>query len=210
VKHSKEWKSCKNWRVPWPKAKDQERMKGYVADNVAFAKKNPHELRVYADLKLLRCGFGWQKWWAFRIFDFWSHKLGCVVEVDGSTHNAQKDWYRDESLFRRYAIVTLRVRNGSQDDIYWASSIILKLNTWKARYKELSIGHDASRLTDRMNTSLLREYIVALGAPRSRKPLKTPHIPQKTASKPNHPRVQKMRSGKKRVRVAYRGKLNLC
>jgi len=209
MKHTKEWKSCsKLWYVPWPKGRDREKMLGYVRDNIKLAKKNPHELRVYSVLKTEFCHmkFGWQKWLAFRIFDFWSHKYGCVVEVDGATHDPIKDYLRDEAFFRRYAIITLRVRNGHQEDINWLRRVLPRLGTWKTRHRNMGIGIDATRLSEHHGVSLLKQFINSLHSESIRPNYAPEHV---LPAKKRHPRLQKISGGKKRVRIPFHRKLNL-
>ena len=54
--------------------------------------------------------------WGYRIFDFWFHRQGVVIEVDGPEHNKGYDAYRDRYNFLRSGIIVLRVRNYSAED----------------------------------------------------------------------------------------------
>jgi very-short-patch-repair endonuclease len=81
----------------------------------------------------------WQSTRGYRIYDFWSDKIGCAVEVDGPEHNKAVDEYRDEYNFRRSGIVVLRVRNYNEADLEKALSHIADLTDWKVRRAQLGI-----------------------------------------------------------------------
>lgn len=102
--------------------------------------------------------------WGYRLFDFWNHILGVVVEVDGPEHRKDYDAYRDEYAFRRSGIVVLRVRNWNEEDASAALKFIAKANTAIERKIELGIkGNDKKCRTSlaKLNypPSLLSAYL---------------------------------------------------
>lgn len=92
--------------------------------------------------KLASTGMKWtrQAQWGYRLFDFWSAKLGVAVEVDGSEHKKEYDAYRDEYNYRRSGIIVLRVRNMNEED---AQKALLEIASckedWRQRRKSMGI-----------------------------------------------------------------------
>jgi very-short-patch-repair endonuclease len=77
--------------------------------------------------------------WGYRIFDFWFHELGVVVEVDGPEHNAGYDAYRDTYNFLRSGIVVLRVRNYHEGDAAQAVVELQRECRWEDRRRALGL-----------------------------------------------------------------------
>lgn len=77
--------------------------------------------------------------WGYRIFDFWFHALGVVVEVDGPEHNAGYDAYRDKYNFLRSGIVVLRVGNFNADHAASAVANLQRECRWTDRRRVLGL-----------------------------------------------------------------------
>jgi very-short-patch-repair endonuclease len=124
----------------WPvKHEDHEYMKARQKENLLLAAKNPHEQWMK---KLLEpTGLKWtpQARWGYRLFDFWCHKLGIAVEVDGNTHNPDYDAYRDRYNFLRSGVLVLRVRNRNEQDAMKALEIIRTSGSWNERRVEMGL-----------------------------------------------------------------------
>lgn len=103
------------------------------SQNLASSKNNPNENWMQVRLARERLQFSRQSIWGKRIFDFWSHKLGIAIEVDGLEHDAQYDQYRDEYNFRRSGIVVLRVKNKCETDADKVIKIIKSEACWADR-----------------------------------------------------------------------------
>lgn len=88
----------------------------------------------------------------FRVFDFWNHKLGVAIEVDGNEHDRDYDNYRDEYNFRRSGIVVLRVRNRNEDDAYQALLAINKLTSHKLRKEAIGITGNTKAVKRNLST----------------------------------------------------------
>lgn len=118
---------------------------------------------------LLETGHTWkpQAMWGYRIFDFWCHRLGTAVEVDGKEHIKDYDKYRDEYNFRRSGIVVLRVRNFHDADKDSALVKIAALGDWRSRKKSLGIAGKTkaqrrSLASQAFIESKLDEYVATL------------------------------------------------
>lgn len=77
--------------------------------------------------------------WGYRIFDFWFHDIGVVIEVDGPEHNAGYDAYRDTYNFLRSGIVVLRVGNFDADQAAEAIAHLQQECSWKDRRRALGL-----------------------------------------------------------------------
>ena len=119
--------------------------------NVVRALKNQNENWLASILATT--GFKWtrQAVWGYRIFDFWSHKLGIVVESDGPEHNKNYDAYRDDYNLRRSGILIIRVRNRNEEDVNHALSLIKNSSTWPERREVLGLN---------VNTKAGRRHLV--------------------------------------------------
>ena len=93
-------------------------------------------------------GEGWsrQAVRGYRIHDFWSHKLGCAIEVDGTEHDREYDNYRDEYNFRRSGVIVLRVRNNNTEDIKDVLSVVPRLDEHRVRKEKLGIVGNTSAI----------------------------------------------------------------
>lgn len=71
--------------------------------------------------------------WGWRLFDFWNHKKGIAIEVDGPEHNKFKDLIKDEIEIKRSAIITIRVKNFDSDSSMRAIEKIISEKDWNTR-----------------------------------------------------------------------------
>lgn len=101
---------------------------------------------------LVSTGLQWtrQARWGFRIYDFWCHKLGVAVEIDGPEHDRQRDIERDILDDERSCIVIYRVRNFNEEDARYVLNRIGSTLWWNTR-RELAgkkpiAGADAPKL----------------------------------------------------------------
>lgn len=113
-------------------------MRERKAQNVAQAEGNAAEEWMQRLLATTHRRWTRQAIWGHRIFDFWSAELGAAVEVDGWSHDADYDAYRDEYNFRRSGIVVLRVPNFDRRGAVLALSRIARLPPLPARRRLLA------------------------------------------------------------------------
>lgn len=121
-------------KLRWPKNKQEHavmREREFV--NLARAKINPNENWMLAKLKQTPHKWRRQTRWGYRIFDFWCHRLGLAVEVDGPEHNQAYDSYRDQSVLENYGVLVVRVRNKNEGDAQIALARIKETETWNQR-----------------------------------------------------------------------------
>lgn len=126
--------------IGWPtNSESHQQMRNNQRACLKASLKNPNE--NWMEQKLLNCGFSFtrQAQWGFRIFDFWCHKLGIAVEVDGPSHNRAWDKARDEHNYHKSGIVVLRVRNMNEDDANRCVTSILQSCTWNKRRTQLGL-----------------------------------------------------------------------
>ena len=92
--------------------------------------------------KLCKTGERWtrQAMHGYRLFDFWCHRLGIAVEVDGPEHNPEYDLYRDKYAWCRSAIVVRRVRNYNEGDAADTIFAIQSALPWAARKNLVNPG----------------------------------------------------------------------
>lgn len=109
-------------RLPWLKAE-----KWFLETHLAKLSRDPA-------LKFTR-----QAEWGYRIFDFWFHDRGVVIEVDGPEHNRGYDAYRDTYNFLRSGIVVLRVRNFDEVGASAAIANLLQECSWTDRRRALGL-----------------------------------------------------------------------
>lgn len=88
----------------------------------------------------------------FRVFDFWNHKLGVAIEVDGNEHDRDYDNYRDEYNFRRSGIVVLRVRNMNESDATKVLLAVSKLTSHKLRREAIGISGNTKAAKRNLST----------------------------------------------------------
>ncbi len=134
-------------------------MKMRKIQNHDHAQGNRCENEVWSRLKDGRYSFNRQSSWGYRVFDFWCHELGVAIEVDGNTHDAGYDAYRDEWNFRRSAIVVLRMRNGDMRELGRIMKLLPKLHTRSYRKKRLGIGRRNAFTDLPYPPSLLEKYL---------------------------------------------------
>lgn len=108
-------------------------MKMRQRQNLANCKKSSAEQWMLA--KLEQTGHRWrrQAQWGWRLFDFWNHKLGVAVEVDGPEHDKVLDEERDRNNWETSRILVVRVRNFNEDDAANALEEIANAGTWNDR-----------------------------------------------------------------------------
>ena len=105
-----------------------------------MAKRNPNE--KWMSEKLKRTPYKWtrQAQWGYRLFDFWNHKLGIAIEVDGETHNKVYDKIRDKHNHKTSGIIVLRVRNKNEADAKKVIDYILGVDeNWNDRRIKMNI-----------------------------------------------------------------------
>lgn len=121
-------------KLNWPVNRKQHAyMKRRQMQNLKQATKNESERWMRG--KLMVTGLKWtsQAQWGYRVFDFWNHKKGIAVEVDGQGHDIAWDKFRDEYNYQRSGILVLHVRNGNEEDAKDALQVIAKAETWNER-----------------------------------------------------------------------------
>lgn len=120
--------------MKWPKTKDEHAyMKMRQLENTVKCKTNKAENWAAEELK--KTGLKWkrQAQWGYRIFDFWNHKLGCAIEIDGKTHDKKYDAGRDSYNWKRSRLIVLRVRNFNAEDMEKVLNQVSGMKTWKER-----------------------------------------------------------------------------
>ena len=137
--------------------------------NLSKALVNDNENWMFDKLKQTEWKWKRQSQWGYRIFDFWCHKLGVAIEVDGPEHDEKYDAYRDEYNFRRSGIVVLRVRNKNEPDANECILYLSILDTWKDRKAALGINGDTkeskqslSNLPYSYNNSFLKKHLESI------------------------------------------------
>lgn len=125
----------------WPTTHEQsEHMKLRQKENLAKSKENKSENWMYEKLKKTNYKWTRQARWGIRLFDFWCHKLGIAVEVDGLEHDKNRDFGRDKTDLEVSGILVLRVRNFSETD---AEKVIDFINnsteTWNERRNKFGL-----------------------------------------------------------------------
>lgn len=85
--------------------------------------------------KLDASGFAWsrQAQSGYRLFDFWNHRLGIAVEVDGPEHDRDADLAHDLWLLQCRGILVLRVRNFDEEEAAKALAAIASAESWNKR-----------------------------------------------------------------------------
>lgn len=67
------------------------------------------------------------------MYDFWCHKLGVAVEIDGPEHDIERDNLRDIADDERSCILVFRVRNFNEDDAEYVIRRIGGTLWWNSR-----------------------------------------------------------------------------
>lgn len=127
------------YQVYWPKGYEKKKlMYDRRQKNYEFALNNQNEAVVFDRLLSECASAGWERQFIFghSIFDFFSRKLGVAVEVDGDTHDVERDKLKDQAHLDEFEIITLRVRNKSQQDLDKAIEVIKGANDWSVRITE--------------------------------------------------------------------------
>ena len=93
------------------------------------------QAELWAKGKLAATPHEWstQAMWGCRLFDFWCHRLGIAVEIDGATHDQGYDAARDRYNYYRSGIVVLRVRNYDEAAMQQALDLIASADDWQTR-----------------------------------------------------------------------------
>lgn len=121
-------------------AEDHARLREYAAKCLEASRRNPHENRVSAWLNKSGLKWGRQKSLGWRIADFWNHKLGVIVEVDGATHVKRDDEIADAIHAKRSAILVFRVKNKATDsDLTLLLCQIASVKPWNERRAEVRL-----------------------------------------------------------------------
>jgi len=140
--------------------------------NKKMSKENKNENKADRLLKkyLPDVKFSRQSRWGYRIFDFWSAKYGIAIELDGSEHNPNYDYYRDEYNFRRSGILVLRMKNSHIDKgIKEIADIFFNFKEWKDRRLTLGIIDENNKIIKdnikkrcdgSVNRRLLEKYLI--------------------------------------------------
>lgn len=154
-------------QLRWPVTSEDA---SYLAEiqrkNQTKCKFNSNE--NWAESYLTSTGYKWsrQALWGYRLYDFWSHELGCAVEIDGPEHDKDYDSYRDEYNFRRSGIVVLRVRNLNEMDMENALRLIKLVGSWKDRRAALNIQGNKKQKralsSQAFEHSMLQEHLTKL------------------------------------------------
>jgi very-short-patch-repair endonuclease len=107
----------------------------YMRERQKQNKSKIVEAELWAKKKLKFTGHKWntQTIWGCRLFDFWCHKLGIAVEIDGLTHDKNYDAARDQYNFYRSGIIVLRVPNYDETAMAAALQTIADADTWEVR-----------------------------------------------------------------------------
>lgn len=126
--------------MKWPVRKEHHAyMREKQLQNSERARDNQNEnwMRDILD----HSGYEWtrQAQWGFRLFDFWNHRLGIAVEVDGPEHNKPYDAIRDQENYQTSGILVLRVRNLNEEDAAEALGLIVLSDTWNERRAGLGL-----------------------------------------------------------------------
>jgi len=105
----------------------RRKMKKYRHANLIISRRNPHEIEVKKFLEE-NTTLRWVPQYTLRkrIFDFFNYYKGIAIEVDGASHlgTEEYDRFRDIYNYECDAIVVLRIRNGSKEDMQNALIII--------------------------------------------------------------------------------------
>jgi very-short-patch-repair endonuclease len=126
--------------MKWPTTKEQHAyMKGRQEQNIARSKANPNEQWMAEHLSSTEIKWTRQAQWGYRIFDFWNHRLGVAIEVDGTSHDAVYDEFRDKANMTKSGILVLRVRNRNEADALEALEAIKLAETWNTRRTALGL-----------------------------------------------------------------------
>lgn len=108
--------------------------------NMVNSETNKAENWMFEKLNKGRYKFSRQRRWGYRIFDFWCHKLGIAVEVDGKEHKQEIDLERDIKEYNRSRIIVLRVKNFNEEDAKNALHYIKNSDTWNDRRREAGMN----------------------------------------------------------------------
>ena len=116
-------------------------MKNRQLENKRISTDNPNENWMFEKLKMTGLKWSRQAQWGYRLFDFWSHTKGIAIEVDGPSHEKQKEYdsYRDKYNYRISGILVIRVKNKDEDSAKEALKIIAKSEKWKDRRMKLGL-----------------------------------------------------------------------
>ena len=124
----------------WPTTSERAtKMREYQASNLELAERNPHEQRVWRRLNQKGAPFRghWKQQyvWGHRIFDFYCNQVGAAIEVDGATHDRERDLAQDRWHARRSGIITFRVPNGDDRKLERVLLVLRRIARRKERKK---------------------------------------------------------------------------
>ena len=80
-----------------------------------------------------------QAQWGVRLFDFWCHKIGVAIEIDGEEHDKKRDFGRDMANYKISGIKVIRVKNFNEHDALKSLEEIRNVETWNERRKRLGL-----------------------------------------------------------------------
>lgn len=131
----------KQMKINWPFRKEHsDYMRKRKHQNIMRSKTNINENWFAEKLDAVNIKYTRQATWGYRIFDFWLHRFGLAIEIDGFEHDKEYDNYRDEYNYRRSGIIVLRVRNKNEKDAEIAINKILTSIKWDERRKLLGLN----------------------------------------------------------------------
>lgn len=119
----------------WPPGTKEKSDYLLMRQNQNIERSKTNKAENWFDEKLKKCKHKYkrQRRWGYRIYDFWFHKLGLAVEIDGETHIKRWDELRDKQDFERSRIIVLRIPNFDEAEAYKALHYIQHSETWNER-----------------------------------------------------------------------------
>jgi len=125
----------------WPTSKEAHaHMRMRKRQNLGKSKRSKAENWMAKVLKAT--GYKWtrQAQSGFRLFDFWNHRLGVAVEVDGPEHNRAKDLARDWLVWEQRRILVVRIKNLDHDAVDSLLATIAQAGSWNSRRKDAGMS----------------------------------------------------------------------
>jgi very-short-patch-repair endonuclease len=125
---SEPWPVAKKWHAHMKQRQRENRERSVPAENWMadmLARYLPH-------VKWTR-----QATWGFRVYDFWCSKRGIAIEVDGATHDADREIVRDQLDWHRSGILVLRVKNYDDNGAIEAIDQVARNTSWNQRRAKL-------------------------------------------------------------------------
>lgn len=127
--------------IPWPvKQQHHAHMRKRQLQNQVSCRQSNAEAWMWAKLKTTGLKWRRQAQSGFRLFDFWNHRLGLAIEVDGPEHDSAQDAVHDATVYQQRGIVVLRVRNFHEGDARDALQAIIFADSWNERRRLLKLA----------------------------------------------------------------------